>query len=194
MNLIYFKGQSKYEAENCLKLSIFLLNQRHGIHDGIKGGIDYIFKLEGINKTLIYHIYWHEGTYYLQLIEDSKVTDIELTKTYCNYGGQRFWFICPGLSQSCGRRVGVLYKPLHSEFLACRHCHHLTYQSSKRNGHERTYSKTLYELEEMREKIKRRWYAGKATKRYRKFLKEHERTNNSLIAFAKGLRKKIKRI
>ncbi len=35
-----------------------------------------------------------------------------LTTTPCNFGGERFWFICP-LQMSgipCGRRVAVLYK------------------------------------------------------------------------------------
>jgi hypothetical protein len=51
-----------------------------------------------------------------------QVNEIELTKTYCNYGGHRFWFICPGLfNKACGRRIGVLYKPLQVEDFACRH-------------------------------------------------------------------------
>jgi hypothetical protein len=52
----------KLEADTCLRLSIFSLNKRHGIKDGIEGAINYIFKLEGIKKTILYSIYWHEGT------------------------------------------------------------------------------------------------------------------------------------
>jgi site-specific recombinase XerD len=66
---------------------------------------------------------------------------------------------------------------------------YLTYLSSKRNGHERTYSKTLPELEEMRKKIKRNCYAGIATKKLQKYLKERDRTNNSMVAFAKSFRR-----
>ena len=36
---------------------------------------------------------------------------IELIKTKCNFGGYRFWFICPleVNGNMCGKRVGVLY-------------------------------------------------------------------------------------
>ncbi len=52
---------------------------------------------------------------------------IELTKTECNYGGNRFWFLCP----NCNRRTGVLYrKPLAQEFI-CRYCNSLTYNLRK---------------------------------------------------------------
>jgi hypothetical protein len=52
---------------------------------------------------------------------------IGLTTSKCNYGGCRYWFICP----SCKRRVGVLYrKPLNKLFL-CRKCNNLTYQLTK---------------------------------------------------------------
>jgi hypothetical protein len=36
---------------------------------------------------------------------------IPLTTTPCNYGGVRYWFICPWYANGkyCGRRVGVLY-------------------------------------------------------------------------------------
>jgi len=66
----------KLEANNCLKLCIFSLNQRHGIHDGIEGAINYIFKLEGIKKTIIYRIYWHEGTYYIKVSDSFKVSSV----------------------------------------------------------------------------------------------------------------------
>lgn len=180
--MVHLNRQPKYEAENCLKLPIFILNQKHGIRDGIENYIQW--SMQGFKQTIDYSIYWYEGVYYFRL-RDSKVTDIELTRTNCNFGGDRFWFICPGLSEDkpCGKRVGVLYRPLHAEIFACRHCHNLTYQSSKKSGNARTFSKTITDLEEMMEKIKRRWYAGKATKKYRRFLKEKDRTNNSMRTF-----------
>lgn len=58
---------------------------------------------------------------------------IELTKTPCNYGGARAWFVCP----HCKRRVGKVYLPctayvlveygLRVEWFLCRHCYDLTY-------------------------------------------------------------------
>jgi len=48
------------------------------------------------------------------------------THTVLNYGGKRYWFICPG----CKRRVGVLYKPECGDIFKCRDCYNLIYQSS----------------------------------------------------------------
>jgi hypothetical protein len=50
---------------------------------------------------------------------------VPYTRTPCNFGGYRYWFICP--SRRCGRRVAKLYS-LRRYFL-CRHCHNLAYAS-----------------------------------------------------------------
>lgn len=47
-----------------------------------------------------------------------------LTRTDCNYGGQRVWWQCP----ICGRRVAVLYA---GQRYARRKCHDLTYKSTR---------------------------------------------------------------
>ena len=49
-----------------------------------------------------------------------------ITYTVLNYGGKRYWFICPG----CKQRVGVLYKPEYGDIFKCRDCYNLIYQSS----------------------------------------------------------------
>lgn len=68
---------------------------------------------------------------------------IEFTKTKCNYGGNRYWFICP----KCNRRIGVMYrKPLSNIFL-CRYCNNLTYQLSKyRRAKEEQTIKIVHRL------------------------------------------------
>lgn len=47
---------------------------------------------------------------------------IRLDKTPCNYGGYRYWFICP----NCNKRVGVLYC---AGLYVCRHCIGASYQT-----------------------------------------------------------------
>lgn len=56
---------------------------------------------------------------------------VQLVTTPCNYGGVRWWFICPLVKNGvfCQRRLGVLY--LGSAYFGCRHCFELNYQSSK---------------------------------------------------------------
>lgn len=53
-----------------------------------------------------------------------------LTATSCNYGGKRWWFICPLVvgGRFCQRRVLKLYLG-GGKYFGCRHCYNLTYQS-----------------------------------------------------------------
>lgn len=52
---------------------------------------------------------------------------VQLSYSRCNYGGKRWWFLCP----KCNRQAGVLYRlPLQSLFL-CRSCQNLTYELTK---------------------------------------------------------------
>ena len=48
---------------------------------------------------------------------------IALTRTTCNYGGVRPWFVCPVR----GERVALLF--LRAGRFACRHCQRITYAS-----------------------------------------------------------------
>src|SRR5262249_34258611 len=59
-----------------------------------------------------------------------------LTRTRCNYGGERAWFLCPG--QGCGRRVAVLWG---GATFACRHCYNLAYESQNETAHDRALRK-----------------------------------------------------
>ena len=54
--------------------------------------------------------------------------DIQLVSTEPNYGGVRWWFLCP----KCDRRVSRLYLPTRGCFrFFCRLCYDLTYESAK---------------------------------------------------------------
>ena len=56
---------------------------------------------------------------------------VQLTTTPCNFGGVRYWFICP-LSKNgvyCGRRVAKLYCVPGANYYGCRHCYNLSYES-----------------------------------------------------------------
>lgn len=52
---------------------------------------------------------------------------IDLTRSQCNYGGDRVWFLCP----ACNQRIGTLYRRPLSELFLCRNCNNLTYQLRK---------------------------------------------------------------
>lgn len=72
---------------------------------------------------------------------------IRLTKTCCNYGGYRCWFMCP----ACHRRMAVLY--LLGD-IKCRKCHGLVYNTERDTKIKRQHRKA--------NKIRRRlgWQPG----------------------------------
>jgi len=62
-----------------------------------------------------------------EIRNQSHIYPVKLTRTDCNYGGCRTWFICP----CCGKRTLKLYLKA-SKFL-CRTCQNLNYISSQKN-------------------------------------------------------------
>lgn len=66
---------------------------------------------------------------------------VELVTTCPQFGGVRWWFLCPFRSgnEPCGRRVRKLY--LSGRYFACRHCHDLTYKS--RQEHDARVSRLM---------------------------------------------------
>ena len=117
---------------------------------------------------------------------------IPLLTTPCNYGGKRYWFKCPWYKngQYCGRRVGVLYK--NGDYFACRHCYNLTYSSRNASARYKGFV-SIPDLENQEEKVKRTYYAGKPTKKYRKLLKMEEQFEDGFIRMATGLNKRLKK-
>lgn len=61
--------------------------------------------------------------------DDARNSDyyVHIDSTPCNYGGCRWWFLCP----SCHRRCRILYLAPGSDYFACRICHNLTYTSQQ---------------------------------------------------------------
>ncbi len=58
---------------------------------------------------------------------------VPLEWTPCNFGGERPWFLCPGVG--CGRRVALLYGP--GKYFLCRHCYDLRYESQREDKKDR---------------------------------------------------------
>jgi hypothetical protein len=100
---------------------------------------------------------------------------VRLTTTPCNFGGVRYWFICP-LSKNdtyCGRRVGTLYKAPGAAYFGCRHCYNLSYESRNESRLGRFGGlgfplKVECQIEKLHGGIKRWTYKGKPTRKARK--------------------------
>lgn len=58
---------------------------------------------------------------------------ILLATTHPNYGGLRWWFVCPLTKggRACYRRCGKLYLPPGGRYYGCRQCYELTYESAQ---------------------------------------------------------------
>ncbi len=50
---------------------------------------------------------------------------IDIDSTPCNFGGVRYWFVCP----SCGRRAGKIHLAPGRRHFLCRNCSDPTYRS-----------------------------------------------------------------
>jgi len=56
---------------------------------------------------------------------------VKIVSTDCHFGGRRYWFVCPLVTDGCvcRRRCRILYLPDGSDYFGCRECHLLTYDS-----------------------------------------------------------------
>jgi hypothetical protein len=74
---------------------------------------------------------WLRLTYTFTERQDSLDYRIRLVTTRPRFGGIRWWFVCPLVTNgvACGRRVGKLYLPPGGRYYGCRHCYRLTYTS-----------------------------------------------------------------
>ena len=68
---------------------------------------------------------------------------VDLVSTSPNYGGRRWWFLCPVVvaGRPCLRRVRKLYLAPGRRYFACRHCCDLGYTSQREDDAHRALSK-----------------------------------------------------
>lgn len=139
--------------------------------DGAKNRILLTVSMTSSNARLVYtttDYYSGEKTDYDYLIT--------LTYSSCNYGGRRWWFVCPLTKNgvSCGRRVRKLY--LQQGLFGCRKCHNLCYSSqneNRRSAFKKIYALLEYEqkAEEIMSTIHVPYYKGKPTRKMKRYLK-----------------------
>lgn len=72
---------------------------------------------------------------------------IKVSATACNYGGHRYWLVCP----QCGKRYGVLYRK--ESCWACRKCQGLAYGSQIRESPYHDYTKYFYKAVRIARKL-----------------------------------------
>lgn len=178
---------SRYTTTDVKSISIFNLNKQLGLSEGVYfgkrtltwsingeqiGNINYIMSTQQ-NDSYFHLMYktkgsWEDGSEYRSI--DYKVP-LEALK--CNFGGNRWYFRCSLYRNGkyCNKRVGILYQV--NDYFGCRKCADLTYESCNENKQFRFLSKIFADerrSDELRGKIDRTHYAGKPTKKYKRFL------------------------
>lgn len=202
---------AKNEAEWSSSFSIFWL-KKHGYlpqEEGLSsGGIKWTYGLSGnessINFTVVIN---REGNWdgnshiRLRYTHTNKWTgekadvdyEVELATTPCNYGGVRYWFICPLTrdGQYCGRRVGVLYSV--GKYFGCRYCGNIAYSAQMKGGKFRGTTVSIPDIERLEKEIKRYYYNGKPTRKYRRLIRMNLKLKMDLVRFAARFDKKFER-
>ena len=75
---------------------------------------------------------------------------VRLQATPTQFGGRRWWFICPLIVRgiACNRRAGKLYLPPGAKYFGCRKCHDLTYRSCQEaHQTERSFGRLGFDAE-----------------------------------------------
>lgn len=163
----YYCGSGKQEADSLKSISIFWLKKYGYLKNSKRGGIEWTFG-NGNGSSVKIASNLEEKTFervtFSYLRGDEQISQvIDLARTSCRFGGERFWFLC-GLT-----RVGVLY--YYNGYFACRNCHNLTYETRNLGGAWKGAGKiiSIPDLEKLESEVKRIYYAGKPTKKYLRF-------------------------
>jgi len=112
---------------------------------------------------------------------------IQLTTTPCRYGGKRYWFICPLTKNGryCGRRVGVIY--IIGKWFGCRHCGEIAYAKQMEGGKFRWNGVSVPDIERAEKELKRWYYRGKPTRKYRRVIRLNEKFENGFLTMGRRL-------
>ncbi|MBZ0301142.1 MAG: hypothetical protein K8J31_15450 [Anaerolineae bacterium] len=139
----WFGYTRKTTAEECHKISIADFNKGFLNRRYHESGVVYESETDGakyarvLAKCAVDRLLNRSGD---DIPDRPKQTgqQFRLTRTACNYGGWRYWLICP----RCFRRCGKVYKPGYGGSYACRKCHDLSYISAQ-EAHKCDRSKTI---------------------------------------------------
>lgn len=201
---------AKQEAEWSNRLSIFWL-KKNGylpVGDGWRsGGIKWTYGLSGNESSIGFTVSTNmQNTTgddnYIKLSythtnrgtgeKESMDYKIQLATTPCNYGGVRYWFICPLTKNGkyCGRRVGVIY--CIGKYFGCRHCGEIAYTSQMQGGRNKGFV-SFPDIERAEKEVKRYYYKGRPTRKYRRVIRLNEKFENGFLMMATRLDKRFGR-
>lgn len=131
----YYRYSSKETTGGLRCLDINWLNRKGYLAQGRRSSVHWWRGNEHVGSI---DIYAEEASLLLEYKTcfgdgdwESVTERVFLSWTYCNYGGRRPWFVCPGVRNGipCRRRVAKLF--LLGKYFLCRHCYDLVYESQR---------------------------------------------------------------
>ncbi len=139
----YGSGRTGYKqkAENCRSLDVNLMHREGCLSEGWRGNWQWSRNGEVLSKigmraeqgriVLDYRVRLRGGDW------EPVTQPVNISQVDCNFGGQRPFFLCPGIvnGQNCGRRVGKLFSG--GRYFLCRHCYSVAYGSQSEERHDR---------------------------------------------------------
>ncbi len=179
-------------AEQTNTLRIFWLKKHGYLPRGgeyVHGSIKWIYGLGGHENSIGFFVATkgndnHIRLYYTQTNGMSGEKEdfsykVRLVTTPCNFGGTRYWFICPiaNNGKPCGRRVGVLFQV--GKYFGCRYCGEIAYDAQFQGGRLRPGSVTEPDVERALAEVKYKYYNGLPTRKYKRYLRLREKMDDS---------------
>jgi hypothetical protein len=134
-------GKGRQTVESCRSLDIRELQRSGCLTPGWHGDLQWQkagetiasigLRFDGARLVLSYRATSNDGTW------QDVVGPIEIVQRPCRFGGQRPYFVCPGVVNgvACQRRALKLYGP--GRYFLCRHCCRLAYASQSEGALDR---------------------------------------------------------
>ncbi len=137
----YYRRNSKETTDSYKSVDVNLLNRKHCIRIGQVSSFDWWSGDKHLGNIDIHSEDDRLVLEYRQRVVGGEWENISefvpLSRSRCYYGGDRPWFICPGVKDGvpCRRRVTKLY--LAGKYFFCRHCCNLTFASQRESKKDR---------------------------------------------------------
>ena len=195
----------KLTVEEVRKVDIGLLMRDGLFRDGENGIWRYSWSRGGKTRGSIGYMLVEAGgapvgIRFLYMVSDNGSGEyrnfdyvVALESTACHYGGVRWWFVCPLVrdGRRCERRCGILYLPPRADFLGCRECYGLSYESRQR--HRESYYEEVVRPDRKVKRVSEKLKRVRSEKWRVQLMDEFERAELELLAGELKLLKGISR-
>ncbi len=183
---VWFK---KTTVEECWRLDMALIRKR--IDFSIKDSTAFAYRSTWGKKFLAYLTYEPRDPLVIHYYQGSKKEEIiscrlEWEATPCNYGGLRYWFLCP----NCRSRRRILYLPFYAKYFACRACYNLTYESQQEGRNQWT---ALFRVMREMPAIERKLRRARSQRTIDKLLRKVDMHNDGLMSIIDWDKKRKKK-